>query len=454
MTSIRRRLLVWLSVGLLAGICLSAAASYISVADEASELFDGQLKHIALALPDEALLQSMQSPSEEGDIEAELGVALFDLQGGPGYRSLAAPDLGLQAEPGLRDVEHRGRWYRVYTRRAPTSFVQVTQPLDVRQGLAAGMAFNAVIPQLLLLPLLALLCWAIVGRGLRPLARVADAVAEQSPRSLAPLPTDTLPVEVAPLVLALNQLLDRLGEAMRAQREFIADAAHALRTPMTALQLQIQLAERCRDSATRDRSLAALRAGIQRISLLVGQLLDLARQEHGEEGFTLEAVDLAALLEQECTHHEPLAEAKGVVLRVKRNDPATVRGDEPSLRVLVANLLSNAVNYCPSAGTVCASLVRLPEQVLLEISDQGPGIPAEERKQVFNRFYRGARSEGAGSGLGLPIALSIARRLGGSIALLDRQPLPGLRVRVTLPKLSGGVLGPITSLPQTSGVSG
>ena len=125
MTSIRRRLLLWLSVALLASVCLSAVASYFSVADEANELFDGELKHIALALPDDALLQSLQSPSDEGDIEAELGVALYDLQGHPGYRSAAAPaGLPLQPEPGLHDVEHGGRWYRVYTWQAPSTYVQ------------------------------------------------------------------------------------------------------------------------------------------------------------------------------------------------------------------------------------------------------------------------------------------------------------------------------------------
>ena len=147
---------------------------------------------------------------------------------------------------------------------------------------------------------------------------------------------------------------------------------------------------------------------------------------------TAEAVDVAALLRQECQHHEPLALAKDVTLQVQGADRALVNGDEPSLRVLIANLLSNAIAYSPSGGTISATLERRPELVVLEIADQGPGIPIAERQRVFDRFYRGERSSGVGSGLGLPTVKKIVESHGGRIAV-DSAPGRGTRFTISLP---------------------
>jgi two-component system OmpR family sensor kinase len=285
-----------------------------------------------------------------------------------------------------------------------------------------------------------LLIWLIIAQGLKPLQRVAAAVASRSPTALEPLAEHELPSEVQPLVRALNALLERLREALFAQRTFIADAAHELRTPLTAVHLQAQLAERAATDTERRAALADLKSGLERATRLSEQLLTLAREEPGVAERPVAPIDLHALARDVIRELAPLAGAKSIDLGlIEPSAPwgrPIVSGDAAALSTLVSNLIDNAVRYCPARGRVDVSTARDADRVVLTVRDTGPGIPPAERSRVFDRFYRGAHAESGserGSGLGLAIVKRIAERHGAEIVLGEGIDGTGLGVTVRFP---------------------
>jgi two-component system OmpR family sensor kinase len=232
------------------------------------------------------------------------------------------------------------------------------------------------------------------------------------------------------MVLQLNGLLSRLREAIETQKRFTADAAHELRSPLTALQLQIQLLERAQSSEERIDALEQLKAGTRRASRLVEQLLTMARLEPEAAQQPLAAVELDRLAAGVLADFEPLAAAKGVELRLGRVEPASTRAQEPALRTLAANLLDNAIRYTPSGGGVTLDAFTQAGRAVLEVRDTGPGIPAGERERVFDRFCRLPGSGTQGSGLGLAIVKRIADAHGARVELGDGDGGRGLRVTV------------------------
>ena len=242
-----------------------------------------------------------------------------------------------------------------------------------------------------------------------------------------------MPEEVEPLASALNDLLARLKAALDAQRAFVADAAHELRTPLTALQLQLQLIERADSDAARLRAIDEFKQALQRTTHTVHQMLTLARQEPGAIDYKREPVALAALVQDAVVDHERLADARRIDLGVTETDEkASVSGDPDALRILLANLVSNAIRYTQAGGRVDVSCGTDASGPYLEVTDNGPGIPREEHERVFDRFYRIQKSAAdapPGSGLGLPIVRTIADRHSATVTL-DTPPEGGLRVRV------------------------
>jgi two-component system OmpR family sensor kinase len=242
-----------------------------------------------------------------------------------------------------------------------------------------------------------------------------------------------MPDEIAPLSAALNQLLARLSHAIDTQRAFVADAAHALRTPLAALQLQAQLVERADDGAARDQAIGKLRQGLERLTHLVTQLLTLARQEPGAALPAHEPVALDQLAASVVADMAQAALDRDIDLGLESGadpSPAVVRGDAEALRILLTNLVDNALSYIPAGGRIDVAVRRSADgrAVELVVSDNGPGIPAEERARVFDRFYRLADAPTGGSGLGLAIVAEIAQSHGARVLLEDAEP--GLRVRV------------------------
>jgi two-component system, OmpR family, sensor kinase len=263
---------------------------------------------------------------------------------------------------------------------------------------------------------------------------VTGALDTRHPEALEPLPETRLPLEVQPLVRALNGLLERLASALDTQKAFVADAAHELRTPLAAVQIQTQLVARARDDAARSEALVDLQAGVMRATRLVEQLLALARAEPDGHSATAK-VDLDALLHECVAAYAPLAQERGVDLGIEASEAATVSGNAESLRVMLNNLLDNATKYTPDGGRVDVSLRVVDGHPLVQVADSGSGIPAAERERVFDRFYRvgsGAnrvRTDIAGSGLGLAIVRRIALQHQASVTLGDA-PTGGLLVSV------------------------
>ncbi|OGA13934.1 MAG: two-component sensor histidine kinase [Betaproteobacteria bacterium RIFCSPLOWO2_02_FULL_63_19] len=434
MKSIRHRLLVWLLSGLTLAVAAAGLRIYFQTLEEANALFDFHLKQMAASLPSDAFGPVPPPSLGARDLQDQLIVQIWDRTGVQLYFSRPGSNLPQRAELGFSTViTQQGRW-RIYSAMERNNVVQVAQPMRLRQALAAGMALRSIVPLLLLLPVLAVLIWITVGSGLRPLNRIASALGERTPQSLPALEEGPMPIEVRPLVQALNDLLGRLARALESQRNFVADAAHELRTPLTAVQLQIQLAERAESEAERRAAFTDLKQGISRASHLVRQLLTLARQEPDAAQRPDVEVDLAEIARRVLSEQAPLAAERNIELGITGDDDVAVpvRGDGEALRVMLGNLVDNAIRYTPGGGAVDVSLRATQDRAEIIVADTGSGIPESDRERVFDRFYRRDGSETQGSGLGLAIVKNIADRHGAVIALDDAEP--GLRVRVSFPR--------------------
>lgn len=438
MGSIKRQLLLGLLGLMLTAVGLGAWAVYRQARAELDELFDYQLRQMALSLRDQAFGEAAApTPAPE---DFDFAIQVWSQDGVRLYLSRPQAVLPARARLDYDTVETDEGTWRVFSHEQRGLVFQVAQPLRVREQFAAAAALRTIAPVLLLLPALGLLVWLTVGRGLRPLEVVAAEVEARTPSALLPVADRNLPREVRPLVGALNDLLLRLGSALEAQRRFVADAAHELRTPLTALSVQVQLAERAATGEERAATLAAVKDGIARATRVVEQLLTLARQEPEAAARPATDTDFADLARQVIAELMPLAESRAIDLGMGRAEPARVMGDREGLRALLANLVDNAVRYTQERGRVDVSTFMADGEAVIEVTDNGPGIPAEERERVFDRFYRRAGSGASGSGLGLAIVKATAGRHGGRVALAEAPGGQGLTARVTLP--TGAVAPP------------
>ena len=429
MTSLRRQLLVALLVALSLALLAGAYVSYRLAREDADESFDYQLRQIAMAQRGGDFRDAAVPGDPEED--ADFVVQVFSASGGRIYLSDSRSKLPKPLSMGFNNLKYGNEAWRAYSIANRGRVIEVAQPLSNREELAATAALRAVAPFLALLPVIGLLVWFIVGRGLASLAHLADWVGERSSADLTPLPEQGTPQEVLPLIHALNSLLARLGKSLESQRTFVADAAHELRTPLTALTLQAQLIERAKDATERSESLADLKAGLHRATHVVEQLLTLARSEPGGDERPLRSVSLSDLARSVSSRYLVLAETKGVDLGIVSEDKrAVVSGDPLALATLLANLLENAIHYTPCGGRIDISTGMEADGPWLEVVDAGPGIPLDERERVFDRFYRQVGTGESGTGLGLAIVKAIAERHRANVTLGDA-PSNGLKVRIS-----------------------
>ncbi len=436
MNSLRARLLWGLLALVVVVSLLAGLITYQRVLAETSTLFDYQLRQMALSLRDQIpLTPRIELPPDHGD--SDFVIQIWDPFGTRVYLSRPGLPVINRATLGFADETlQRERW-RVYSLQTIDGVVQVAQPWRVREQLASKAALRVALPLLLLLPLMAGAVAWIVGRNLLPLRRVTTEVQRRDVHSLSPIETPGLPREVTPLIDELNRLLVRLGDAFDAQRAFVADAAHELRSPLTALRLQLQLLDRAPDETARSEARGKLGIAIDRSIHLVEQLLTLARNEPEGARNPLQPLALDEVARAGMADAYPFAAARGTGLSLDAAAEVTVRGDNEALRVLVRNLLDNAVRYTPPNGTVKVRVVAERDDcATLVVDDSGPGIPPAERERAFDRFYRRGDSAEGGSGLGLAIVKAIARRHGATVTL-DESPLNGLRVTVTFPAVDG-----------------
>lgn len=454
MTSIRRHLLIWLLSALLLGVLLLALASFLFTLEEMNEVFDDELKQVAMAVLDQH--RQRTQPGRPGLADAEREATAFvtqvwALDGSRIFSSMSAAEIGFDREAGLKTVNTQSGAWRVYTAPSAAGIVQVAQPADAREALAADVSFKLLIPSLLMVPVFALLLIYALRRGLRPLAQASEAVERKSAVSLDPIPDATLPEELHALVASINGLMLRLSGSLAQQRMFIADAAHELRTPLTALRLQLELARQATNDRDRGEAFEDIRSGIDRSTHLVAQLLNLSRLEpDAAEGLPM-IVDLADLARTVVGEFSAKAEAMHIDLGADAGHPAFINGDAEQLHILLNNLIDNALRYNEPYGRVDVSVRRDEElrSVTIEVCDSGRGLRTEERGRVFNRFYRAASAQGPdgivpGTGLGLAIVKAIALRHAATIELADGLARPdgstGLMVRIRFEEHRAGTL--------------
>jgi two-component system OmpR family sensor kinase len=443
MKSIRRTLLAWLLAGMALLALLATAATYLETRLEIDELFDLQLKQLAYSTRIDDLVRGRppslgaEGSRARGDV-AEIVTQIWDRDGVLVYYSQPGMGLPVPVTEGYTDVVQNGREWRVYTLVEGRHALQVAHELTERRRIAAQTALRTLLPLLAMLPFLAVLIWYAVGRGLQPLEAMSRAVGKRRADAMSPLPETGLPTELKPLAASLNALLARLDEALAAQRRFTADAAHELRTPLAALTLQADLAQRAPDASRRTAALQELQQGVARATRLTEQLLTMARLEPEAMARNFTDCDLAAIAKDAVVARAVIAADRHVDLGVKRATPVIVRGDAASLTILCANLLDNALRHTPAHGRVDVDVDAQDGAAVLTVTDTGPGIPAAERTDVLDRFRRGSTvtddQVGTGAGLGLSIVKRIADAHGATLALEDGPQGKGLAVRVCFPR--------------------
>ncbi len=444
--SLRRRLLWLVLVAILLAAVLQAATAYRSAVQQADAMFDEHLQQVAHSMRAGIPLGSPSAEEDGLGNSFDLFIQIWGPDGTQLFRSTPSA-LPPRAVLGFSDVEANGNRYRVYSLQTPLQTVQIAQDLSARTARARALAINAVLPFALLTPLLMLAVWWLISRSLAPVERARREVATRSADDFSPLGNEGLPDEVRPLVDELNLLFGRVRHAFDTQKNFVADAAHELRSPLTALKLQAQALRRSdSDPAQREAGIERLNQGIERSIRLVEQLLLLAREEAkvetgmGQAQSANEIVSLQEVVKLAVADVLPQARHKQIDLGMASpasQDSIAVSGQREALRTLLRNLLDNAVKYTPEGGQVDVSIEGAGDRFVLTVEDSGPGIAADDMPRVFDRFFRAADAANApaqtGSGLGLAIVKVIADRHGASLSLARSERLGGLKVEVRFP---------------------
>lgn len=433
MPSLRLRLLLLLGTAILAATALQFIVSLRAATQQADKLFDYHMQQIAFALQDSGFDQrSAYAVQGAEQIGFDFVIQIWTEDGARVYQSRPYRALPTQGQLGYSNVLlDNGEW-RVYGTKNDKRVIQVAQKLDTRRQRAVSIALSSAWPIVPIASLLVMAVWWVITSALQPLNRIGRELAGRDPRSLAPISTDGVPREVTSLVAELNSLLERTGQALRSQQEFVTDAAHELRSPLTALKLQLRTLATSRNDIEREQAILRLQGGTERAARLVEQLLTLARQDPLAEPISHAPIQLQRCVGLALADVSALAAAKGVQIAYAPGPDAEVLAEVEDLRVLVRNLVDNAVRYSPTNSTVRIDVDRDESHATLRVTDAGPGIPAQWRPRVFDRFFRVPGTAPTGSGLGLAIARAIAERHRSTLALYDARG-GGLEVRVTLP---------------------
>ncbi|CAB3682044.1 ATP-binding protein [Paraburkholderia rhynchosiae] len=441
--SVQLKLSFTLSLAILVVAVVAGIFSFLSAFDEAHELQDDVLRQVAHLMDRQRLSPSLPASdtnSKDGDEESR--VIVQHLGDGNGS-TVGVDDGGLLPLPatladGLHTLDVDGETFRVLVRTTVAGErIAVAQESGFRNEIARDGALRTVMPFLILVPVLLLIVADLVRKMFRPIAALSREIDQRAEQQLHPVEDHHLPAEVRPFAVAINRLLARVSEAMASQRRFIADAAHELRSPLTALSLQAErLADADMSDLARER-LAVLRQGIERGRNLLDQLLTLARAQSVAES-PKSPISIQDIYRRVLEDLMPLAERKHIDIGVEGAQDARVWASEIDMMAVVRNLVDNAIRYTPEDGRVDLSVGMARGGAVLRIRDTGPGIPSAERERVFDPFYRRLGNAQVGSGLGLSIVQAIASRIGAEISFefSDEEKQTGLSVTVVFPVLS------------------
>jgi len=418
MSTVRRQLLIGMLCATVAATAAAGWLLYRALRTETNELADMQLRQLVSALPDKLAAYALKEAAE--DTGEEFVLQAWD-ESGLLYDSKPSSQVNQYNRPGFYIEKVRGADWRVYGDTSKGRYVQASQPIAVRNHMAAAIALRTGLPLLTFVALMTLLVQVVINRAMRPLGFLTKAVAHRSPAMLEPLPPDGWPGELTPVVHALNGLLNRFRQSLETQRTFVADAAHELRSPITALKLQLQLMERSGNDEARQHNFAKLHERLDRTSRLVHQLLNLARAEAGTARQDLQNVDLLRLACDAVADYSTLAQNRSVDLGVEGQEAVYVRAEPDSLRILLNNLLDNALRYAPEEGRIDVIVQQQGQGALLRVSDNGPGVNPADMPRLSDRFFRPEGSRPGGCGLGLSIVRHIADNHGARVGMENRE---------------------------------
>lgn len=445
--SVRRLLIVWLMPPMLALWLIGAFLAHYYVLNFANRIHDRWLLDSAVSLAQQVQVQS-------GHVSADLPAAVLRILEYDAvdhiYYKVTGSDGDVVVEHGRipepppfngRPVFYDGQIDNVPVRIAAlrvdgtdgSALVQVAETLIKRHTLTSEILAVMLLPQLLLIGTAGALIWYGVARGLGPLDRLRKDIVRRSHRDLSSLDTHRVPMEVAPLVNALNELFERLDRALASQNRFIADAAHQLRTPLAGLKTQAELAILEDDPLAMRAALEHVRDAVNRSVRLVNQLLSLARADHSHENpLATTLLDLRGLARGIAAEWVGKAVDAQLDIGFERPDDAIIiQGNQELLHELLDNLIDNALRYTPAGGSVTVRVARhAPGSAALEVEDTGPGIVPAERSKVLQRFHRVEGTPGEGSGLGLAIVREIASVHGAIITIAEGAGGRGARISV------------------------
>ncbi|MBB3136967.1 two-component system sensor histidine kinase TctE [Rhizobium pisi] len=446
--SLRAQLLAWVVLTLVGAICFNLYDSY-QTADQTAKLVSDRT-----LLSSARVIAEAVRVDEGGNVEADIPPAaleMFDTGYGDQvfYQVITAwgnlvsgfPDLPLPSvERTGQDVTFRNSTVRALTLNHPVvglpddGDISVTVAIthNSQYALRRRLWLDDFTKQFILVLLAGVVTIIGLQRGLAPALRLRDAVRARGRERLDPLSPGMVQTEFQPLVRALNDHMERVQNQMAAQRRFVSNAAHQLRTPLALMSTQASVAARETDEARRDEALQALRSSTRHMSRLASQLLTLSRAEPGSRRPRSDTIDLAAAARDIVAAHAEQALQRDIDIGLEVSGPVPVEGDGTMLREMLVNLVDNSIRYTRRGGQVTVSVTREETLAVLDVEDNGPGIPADERGQVFERFYRVLGTEGDGSGLGLSIVREVVDGAGGTVALAEADG-GGLVVSVRLP---------------------
>lgn len=455
--SIRFRLLLGLIVVIVTIWVLVIAATYHGAKNEVRALFDTQLEQSArvatrtlLGLPSatdkRTRYSGKPSPDEEDGPHAQykkhLAVQVWNDKGELFLHSKNAPLSPLsplsKINAGFADSVIDDSNWRTFTfeDKAHGLTIQAGEPYKVRNYLTQHVIMQTLYPIIIGLPVVTLLIWIAVGRGLKPLRILAMEVGERDPDNLSSICASHAPSEVQPLVDELNNLLRRLDEKIEKERRFTGDAAHELRTPLAGLKAQAEVAIGARNKQERERALANISKGVDRASHLVDQLLTLSRLDESariDEGqVNLRETIRTVIMDLLASANEKSID---IGLEEQENLEPLIRGNQDAVYILVRNIVDNAIRYSPVDSRITVTLAKRVDSSVMEVLDEGPGISAQQRQRVFDRFHRRSNTEAYGSGLGLSIVKRVVELHNGQVDLLQRADSAGLCVRVSFPSI-------------------
>jgi len=427
MTSLRGRLVVWLCAAVLVVGAAAAALAYYRVSQLTRSLLDNQLRQVASLV---ATQTTAVAPAQRAEDEG-IDVAVWSAEGVLLYASNPLLKIPGAQPAGYAEVSLHDAPYRIFTAELGGRHVSVAQAVDAREDQAEAAALAALAPALTLLPVLACLIIWMIRRLMRPVREIADVVARREPLSGESLQAGALPAEITPLIEEINRLLERQRDAIQRESDFLADAAHALRTPLAALQLQADVLDGSSDPEERHSRLLALRSGIRRAAHLSEQLLAIAHSQAPERAAGRE-IDADAVLHEVHALYQPIASDVNVVLRLSARSHGCVRAERRDLLLICTNLLDNALRHAPAGTQIELVSERDERDIHIEVRDEGPGVPPEQLAGMFSRLARGGGERIAGRGLGLMAVSSLTARLGGRVLLANRSERSGFIARVSL----------------------